>query len=87
MSEANQTLLIHALCVIVIGGCLALAYLTPLRSEPIVGTMLVGLATWLYGVLTGKPAPVILKRIVANMDPKRVEQIMSTRPPAPEVQP
>lgn len=83
MSEENQTRLIHLLCAIVIGFCLWLA-LVPLRAEPLAGNILFGLAAWLYGKLTGKPAPPILNRIVAKMDPERVEQIMSQPPAAKE---
>lgn len=82
MTEANQTLTIHILCGAMIVGCIALAYLTPLRNEPIAGNIIIGVAAWLYGKLTGKPAEVILNRLIAKMEPQRVEQILSQRPPA-----
>jgi uncharacterized membrane protein YjjB (DUF3815 family) len=82
MSDKNQTLLVHALCVLVIAVCFLLAFLTPLRSQPAIGATLVGAAGWLWGKLTGKPVDPILNTIIANMEPKRVEQIMSQHPPA-----
>jgi hypothetical protein len=82
MTEANQTLVVHILCALAIAGCVALAYLTPLRDEPIAGNLLIGVAIWLHGKYVGKPAAPILNRIISKMEPQRVEQIISQRPPA-----
>lgn len=84
MTEKNQTLLVHAACVLVIALCFGLAFLTPLVAQPVVGSMLIGVATWLYGKLTGKPVAPVLNQIIAKMEPERVEQILSQsqHPPA-----
>lgn len=82
MTERNQTLLVHALCVLVIVICVGVACLTPMAAYPAAGGLLFGTATWLWGTLTGKPVAPVLNQIIANMEPKRVEQIMSQHPPA-----
>lgn len=82
MTEKNQTLLVHAVCVLAIAVCFGLAFLTPLKQQPAAGATLIGAAGWLYGKLTGKPVAPVLNAIIANMEPARVEQIMSQHPPA-----
>lgn len=82
MTEKNQTLLVHAACVLVIALCFGLAFLTPMAAQPVAGAALIGAATWLHGKLTGTPVTPVLNRIIADMGPARVEEIMSQRPPA-----
>lgn len=82
MTEKNQTLLVHAVCIMVICCCVGLSLLPQLAATPLVGHMLIGAATLLYGKLCFKPASPVLNRIIAKLEPERVEMIMSTRPPA-----
>lgn len=82
MTEKNQTLLVHAACLLAIAFAITLSLLPAIQSQPLVAQLLVGAAAWLYGKLTGKPAAPVLNKIIAQLEPERVEQIMSQRPPA-----
>lgn len=79
MSDKNATTLIHIAGALAIAACLWLAY-TVLRPYPEASIMLVGVATFLYGVLGFKPADPVLARILQRLNPAIVAA-MSTRPP------
>jgi hypothetical protein len=84
MTEQNKTLLVHALCVLIIGGCCVIAG-TVLKGQPLLAGCVVGLGAWLWGKLGFKPAQVILDRIVVQQLGVTLEQAKSltARPPAP----
>lgn len=88
MTDQLKTLAVHAGCVLAICVCFALGELSPLRAALVAGVPVFSLALeaagfWLWGKLGFKPAAIILDRILQRMEPARVEQIMSQRPPAP----
>lgn len=88
MNEKLQTLLVHMGCVVIIGGCFALAELTPLHTVLISGVAVFARALevagfFLWGKLGFKPAEVIMNKLLLQMEPERVERIMSQRPPPP----
>lgn len=89
MNEKLQSLAVHAACILVICGCFALAELTSLRTalisgQPMFSRALECAAFLLWGKLGFKPAEVILNRLLLQMEPARVERIMSQRPPPAE---
>jgi hypothetical protein len=92
MTEAQkmQLLVLHTGCVLVICLCFALAELSPLHdvvmfSTPLLSRALEVAGFFLWGKLGFKPADPVLDKIIASMEPARVEQIMSQRPPPPEL--
>jgi hypothetical protein len=92
MSEKLQVLVVHAACILVICICFYLAELTPLKTVLLSGTPALSRALecagfLLWGKLGFKPAEVIVAKIIAGMEPEKVVQIMSTRPPKPTAAP
>lgn len=92
MSEKLQVLLVHAACILVICICFWLAELTPLKivmigGQPVLSRALECSGFLMWGKLGFKPAEAILAKIITSMEPAKVVQIMSSRPPKPTVAP
>jgi hypothetical protein len=84
MSDEMKLLAVHAGCVLTIAACFALAELTPLaKAMPVAARVLEASGFMLWGKLGFKPAEVVVERIIAGMDPARVDAL-SKRPPPPE---
>lgn len=71
---------VHSLCILVITIVFILA-VTLFKNEPAIGTILLSAGTYLYGKLTGKPAKPVLDKLITQMEPEHVVELMSKRPP------
>jgi hypothetical protein len=92
MNEKLSELLVHMACVVIIGGCFALAELTPLHTVLIGGMAVFSRSLevagfFLWGKLGFKPAEAIMTKLLLQMEPEKVERIMSQRPPPPLSEP
>lgn len=74
-----QARLIHAACVVVLGGAIALRY-TVLKDVPDVGTVMIPVVTLIWGALGFTPPKPILSLAIAALDYKKLSQMLSLRP-------
>lgn len=86
MKQEQQTLLIHAGCILLIALCAWLATLIHGTDETALAlrAALVGSACGLWGKLGFKPANPVLNKILeklAQREPERVLQALTNRPP------
>lgn len=74
----RQARLIHAACVAVLGGAVALRY-TVLKDVPDVGTVMIPFVTLVWGALGFTPPQPVLALAVAALDYKKLSQMLSLR--------
>lgn len=74
-----QARLIHAACIAVLGGAVALRY-TVLKDVPDVGTVMIPVVTLIWGALGFTPPQPILSLAIAALDYKKLSQMLLLRP-------
>lgn len=80
-----QTLAVHAVCVLIIAACTAIAASPWLQGQTALQWLIIGAALWLWGKLGFKPAEAILDRILVDKIGVTLQTAkqLTQRPPAP----
>lgn len=77
----SKVILIHIACGLLTIACIVLK-VTLLAPWPALGELLLEGALFVWGLAGFKPSEAVLAHVIAKLEPKRLDRMLSLRPPA-----